>query len=429
MTVLVEIVNAFQGQFTAGEIASELSRGAIALPTLSPWHKNSFFPRMRSSVSPSQSKIRPFRALTLLAALICTSLYAAPHARAEVPRGVFSLSPAGVACSAAVLSNPDVDGVGIRQDWQDLEPTEGVFNWTFLDAEVARASAAGKKILLRINTQYSKPPWVTKAVQDAGSTFFSWDKDGVPTTIPVFWDPTFLTKKKAMIAALGAHFTNQEAIKIVWTSFANASSEDWSVPHTPPDVTNWLAAGYTTDKLLEAGKQIVDATMAAFPNQFVTLAVAGNGRAKQGGQLDPDENYAARTAVAAARGTWPGRLIVQKNSLSTSNPTAPGTGTLFQILWDSRPDVGGQMLDACYGDTTYRNNAGVADDAANILHRSVNLGAGYGMKYIEIYQKDVLNLPQEIAYAHNLLLGLEPPKPTPPPALPPNPPTGLKYDL
>jgi hypothetical protein len=27
----------------------------------------------------------------------------------------------------------------------------------------------------------------------------------VNTTIPVFWDPTFLAKKKAMITALGAH--------------------------------------------------------------------------------------------------------------------------------------------------------------------------------------------------------------------------------
>lgn len=73
-----------------------------------------------------------------------------------------------------------------------------------LDSEVARAAAAGKIVLLRINTHFAKPEWVTNAVAQAGGTFFTFDKDGVPTTIPVFWDPTFLAKKKAMIAALGA---------------------------------------------------------------------------------------------------------------------------------------------------------------------------------------------------------------------------------
>src|SRR6266513_1925858 len=76
-----------------------------------------------------------------------------PFAAAQVPRGVFSLSPAGVAFQDTVLSNPSVDGVGIRQDWRDLEPTEGVYNWDFLDSQVARVAAAGKKVLLRINTQ------------------------------------------------------------------------------------------------------------------------------------------------------------------------------------------------------------------------------------------------------------------------------------
>ncbi len=334
----------------------------------------------------------------------------------EIPRGVFSLSPAGNASRDAALANPNVDGMSIRQDWSELEPTEGNYNWSFLDAEVARAAAAGKPVLLRINTQAHKPAWVTQAVAQAGGSFITFDKDGVPTTIPVFWDPTFLAKKKAMIAALGAHFTNKSAIKIVWASFANASSEDWNVPHTSADLSNWFSLGYTSQKLIDAGAQIIDATMAAFPNQYVTLAVGGNGHAGNSGNLDPDASYVARNAVAAAKAKWPGRLIVQKNDLSTVNPAAPGMGTLFQPIWDNRPDVAGQMLDSSFGDSTYRNNGGVPDDAGNILRRSVDLGASYGMKYIEIYQNDVLNLLDAISYAHTVLL-------TPPGT--PKPPTGL----
>ena len=64
------------------------------------------------------------------------------------------------------------------------------------------------------------------------------------------------------------------------------------------------------------------------------------------------------------------------------------------------------MLWNCFNDTSYRMNNGVADSPATILHKSVDAGAAYEMNYIEIYQTDVLNLPDEIAYAHNLLLGL-----------------------
>ena len=336
-----------------------------------------------------------------------------PPLRAAVPKGVFSLATAGHPCAETVLQNPDVDGVSIRQDWADLEPSEGAFDWSFLDSEVSRAAAAGKQVLLRINTQASKPAWVTAAVTEAGGTFYSFLEDGVETTIPVYWDPTFLAKKKAMITALGAHFTSNPAIVIVWTSFANAHSEDWSVPHTSSAIDAWHAVGYTTDKLLDAGKQIIDTTMAAFPKQYVTLAIAGNGG------LDPDPHYAARNAILAARATWPGRLIVQKNNLAAFNPPAPGTDSVFEPLWDSRPDIGGQMLWNCSNDTSYRMNSGVADAPATILHKSVDAGAAYEMNYIEIYQVDVLNLPDEIAYAHKRLLGL---------MTEPKPPNGLKVD-
>jgi hypothetical protein len=187
-------------------------------------------------------------------------------------------------------------------------------------------------------------------------------------------------------------------VKIVGVSFANSKNEDWNVPHTPPEVTAWFAAGYTSAKMLDAGRQIIDATMAAFPNQYVTLAVAGNGP-----RLDPDADYVARNAVLNARASWPDRLIVQKHSLGTFIPTAPGTGTAWELLWNSRPDVAGQMVYWCYGDTTYRVNHGVPIDPSTALTTSVDKGVGYGMKYIEIYRRDIVNLPAATHYAHTAL--------------------------
>jgi len=313
---------------------------------------------------------------------------ASPNVFGQIPHGVFSLNGSGQPASQTALDNPDVVGISIRQGWADLEPSEGNFDWSFLDSEVAKATAAGKQVMLRIGTQSGKPAWVTTAIQNAGGLFFTFDDDGVPTTIPVFWDPTFLAKKKAMITALGAHFTSNPTVKIVAASFANASSEDWSVPHTTADVVNWFAVGYTTEEMLDAGRQIIDTTMAAFPNQYVTLAIGGNGHVGGTGNLDPTATYVAANVVGTERGLWPGRLIAQINSLSTFNPVAPGPDdSVWNLLWKSQPDVAAQMVYWCYDDSTYRANGGVPGDPAAVLTTCVNAAFSYGIDYIEVYQK------------------------------------------
>jgi hypothetical protein len=291
----------------------------------------------------------------LLGALLCAFVMMTEKAFSEVPRGVFCLLPAGGGAGPDpfVYSDVDVDGISVRQSWGDLEPVEGGYDWRYLDNVTARAVAAGKAVLLRINNGGGDialggncPTWVMDAVAaeplPPSQKFYTFNDNGRSVTIAVFWDPVWLAKKTAMITALGARYSSNPALKIVAASFANAQTEDWDVPHTPPEVTAWFAAGYTSAKMLDAGRQIIDAAMAAFPNQYVTLSVGTNGHAGHGPNLDPDANYVARNAVLNALASWPGRLIVQKNSLATYIPAAPGTGTGWELLWNSRPDVAGQ---------------------------------------------------------------------------------------
>lgn len=370
-----------------------------------PFPKDNPAPRPATRSIARGAKPAPRRLALILGTFLCATLFAL-SVSAQVPRGVFSLAAAGATARDSVLANPDLTGVVIRQDWSELEPTEGNFDWAFLDSEVARAADAGKEILLRINTQANKPDWVTTAVHDAGGTFFTLD-DGVGTMIPVFWDPTYLAKKKAMIMAVGERFSNNPNLRVVGASFANATSEDWNIPNTPDDIDQWLRLGYTAEKMLDAGQQIIDTTMAAFPNQNVAMAIGGDGN------LNPTPTYLAENAIANARTTWPGRFIAQINSLSTFNPVAPGPdGSVWNLLWNSRPDVAAQMLDNVYGDYTYRVNNGVPDDFGTILTASVDAGISYEVNYIEIYQTDVINLPGVITYAHDLLVSPTP-SPTP----------------
>jgi beta-galactosidase GanA len=338
---------------------------------------------------------------------ICASLFIlafaaeSAHGRAGVPQGVFSITVGGKEPQEEVLANPNVDGVTLRYDWASLEPIEGVFDFSYLDTNVASVAAAGKKVLLRISTQTGKPKWVTSAVKNAGGLFFRFVSDGTNVSIPVFWDPTFLRKKTAMIAALGNHFGNNPAVAIVAASFANATSEDWNVPHTPDLVQQWLNLGYTSEKLIGAGQTILDATMMAFPNQYVTLAIGGNGSGSS--SLDPTSDYVARAVVEDIRSVWPNRLITQKNDLSTFIPDYPGEDTLYSMITDFAPNVAGQMLYQCINDPTYKVNNGFPIDPALALALSIINGVAYNEKYIEIYQVDVVNSSKVIAVAHEAL--------------------------
>jgi hypothetical protein len=63
------------------------------------------------------------------------------------------------------------------------------------------------------------------------------------------------------------------------------------------------------------------------------------------------------------------------------------------------------MLWYSYGDPTCRNNGRKTPcDPEATLRRAIDIGLAYQMKYIEIYEQDVLHLPSVIRYAHDSLV-------------------------
>lgn len=319
-----------------------------------------------------------------------------------VPRGVFNLVKAGGSINVNTLNNPAVDGISLRQSWSVVNPSDGVFNWSYLDNQVYTAAASGKKILIRIcDGGINIPTWVTSG---AATTFTYFDTNPYHTsyntyvTIPVFWDAYYVTKKKALIAAFGAHFTGNPAIKVACVGIANAYSDDWGIPNGATDISNWKAVYYTSQKLIDSCDAIVDAMMNAFPNQVVVISTNPNGK------LDATPNYAASAVVKNERAKWGNCLVVAQNNLSAKTPSAPPpNGSMWALWYNSRPAIAAQMLWFSYGDTTYRNNGGKACNPATSLRRSIGIGASYGINYIEIYQTDVINLPNVITYAHSVL--------------------------
>jgi hypothetical protein len=63
--------------------------------------------------------------------------------------GVYFLGTANVPISTTNYSNPNISGAVVRVRWNDLEPSPGNFNWTFVDGEIAKAITYNKKISLQ----------------------------------------------------------------------------------------------------------------------------------------------------------------------------------------------------------------------------------------------------------------------------------------
>ena len=277
--------------------------------------------------------------------------------------------PKGIVCTPAtethgfpdlILNDPRIVGLDIGGKWQDVEATEGTYDWSTMDSELAKAEAHGKKVLFTIvSGGVNVPDWLLADYPDI-QTFSFIDTNpyhstyGQELTIPVFWDPIFLAKKIALIQAAGAHFAAHSSIVVVGCAFANSTTDDWNIPDAPEDIANWQAAGYTTELMVNAGETIIDATMAAFPNQNVTMGIA-----RVTGDLDPTVDYLSETVVDYATTTY-GRFITAKYALAANTPDPAVDTSLFnwQVLFNKRPNVAGQMLWRVTADNTYRMNGG-----------------------------------------------------------------------
>jgi hypothetical protein len=326
-----------------------------------------------------------------------------------IPKGIFSTSAYH---PDQVLNDPRIAGVDVGDSWPDIESTEGVYDWSSVDSQLAQAEAYGKKVLLRITSGgINVPDWLL--ANPNVQTFTFNDTNGQPHTMPVFWDPIFLAKKIALIQAAGAHFASHSSIQVVPCSFANATTNDWNIPDSPEDIQHWREAGYTTELMLNTGEMIIDATMAAFPNQNVALSI-GEGA----GDLDPFPSYLAQAAVDYATTTY-GRFITEKNALAAISPD-PASGNFlgnWQVLFNQCPNVAAQMLWFVSGDDTYRMNGGIPGNEQTILLNAITIGARYGTQFQEIYEGDLENpaMSSVIDTAHTLLTA------TPsPPAAPSN---------
>jgi hypothetical protein len=171
---------------------------------------------------------------------------------ATLPAGTLTIRPA---LDSSLLINPgkgfvEYDGTGFveydgsaaypksvigvgysRCDWSDLEPSEGIYNWSPIDKFIAAYAPYGLKIGWRVmnfdtgmGVQYATPAWVFKSgtnpqtgsVYPVGAASLALPDPSSPSGTQILpanlEDPVFLARMKEFIAAFGKKYNGNPNI-------------------------------------------------------------------------------------------------------------------------------------------------------------------------------------------------------------------------
>jgi hypothetical protein len=230
------------------------------------------FGRRRSSVGDTPRL--PLFGLALMLPLVfamaaeCTSESVPPGPPTTVPgtagRGVLEFNGDD---ESASLDNAQSLGINVLVNWSDLEPQEGVYDWSDLDKALAAAQAHGKRVAARVYTSAgdfgrATPGWVFAA----GARSYVPD-EGAEDAQPVPTDPVFTEKFGAFLRALGQRYDGHPALEFFQTNAGMGTYGEmvWGVPdsHRPP--------GWSPDVQVETSEYWIDRWREAFPRTPLVL--------------------------------------------------------------------------------------------------------------------------------------------------------------
>ena len=339
-----------------------------------------------------------------LGLLVSVSLPAA--ALATLINGVYDLAAIGERIPKTVLTNLNVDGIAIRVGWSGVEPRDGAFNWSGVDALITQVAPYNKKVSINVMAGWKTPSWLY--TEGAQGFEFVWDKSWGPAyctivTTPVPWDPVFLAKWQDLVTAFGAKYGSNSAVTHVKLTGIGYETGDTLLPSNAAanrihgrrcvsynDTENWLAIGYTRLRVEDAWLDIAAAFNTAFPGrEFAGMFAFGgfppiddNGNLIPGSIVDHQLSLDLINQGETLYGR--GRFAAQSDGLSATYIYAGVSDAAASV------DTGYQMV----GVMGSKLQAAVAEAVTS------------GAKFLEIYQRDLTNprLQSTIAYAHSSLL-------------------------
>jgi hypothetical protein len=321
--------------------------------------------------------------------------------------GIYALGE-GRGFAADVTGSPEVDGLALRYSWTQLEPREGVFNWSGIDRDIASARRFGKKISIGVTAGARTPRWVYLA--GARGFTYTWDRTwGFPVcsarTIPIPWDPVYLSKWGEFVKALGARYSDNPALAYVKITGINGNTQELILPHsrnrhvdidgtrceTADEVIGWQNMGYTRRRIEQVWERSMMLFAQSFPGTYLGLMIGPRGFPP----IDDTGNILAgrgadvalpHVLIAMGMQQLGSRFVVQNNGLSAVKgwhklaDIADGTVTGWQMAWQASDD------------RRCRMNGGKSPcDPREVLGAAIERGIASGASFIEIYSSDIQN--------------------------------------
>jgi hypothetical protein len=353
------------------------------------------------------------------------------------------LPAAKSATLAASLTVNGVDGLVLVLGWDQVEPAMGRFEWSTLDEWMAKAIAAGIRVELSLRADLA-PAWLFQPAPTGAGAMplnFSYAPQGggkpcSAETIAPPWDPAFLSQWDALLAAVAAHLKSAgtyNSITLLRLTGINRNSDELHLPAQTPQssgsacvsdaVATWLNAGYRPSLLLHGWDVITDSFRTNFPDKYFSVAIIASTYpfppiAEDGsvipvtnaGTLSSAENLPLLTLASQK---FPGRLVIQNNSLYPDEPAQAqtvqsaqslGTRIAFQTNEDFGSTYGGA---GCGSRGDAAPSACTASTFLAMLERGIYpLGPANGLQalYLEVFAANVNAFPAVTLQAHNELV-------------------------
>jgi hypothetical protein len=284
---------------------------------------------------------------------------------------------------AQALAATPAAGISWRFRWSDIEPSPGVFDWTPIDNSISAAQSVHLPVILHVIAGLYSPSWVLAQARTVSVPNVYFPNTGpYPTvaTLPVPWDPTYLSDWESFSRAFAARYDGNSAIYLVDLS----GGGDIGDMYLPADMTVWRAAGYSDASLESAWQQIITTYAQAFTKTPIGLSIAEsfscnsvsagftNPTCAAGWKSDVLQPLAAWVAA-----TYPGRIWMQNNGLKPKYSS--GIFLTRQIL---RADC--QLTTVGYQMNGTMNSPTALYDSF-VVAREDQVG------YVEVYPNDLSN--------------------------------------
>jgi len=165
---------------------------------------------------------------------------------------------------------PGLAVVYLRLPWSYIEPEEGKFDWSMIDAPAQRWIEKGKQIALRFSASESWMRWATPEwVAKAGAKGYNFhcgrgvDPEG-PFWEPDYDDPVFLEKYERFLRAVAARYDGNPDVAFIDVG----SFGVWGEGHTFSSTRLWYPA-QTLYRHMDMHRRVFSKTLLAANDDFI----------------------------------------------------------------------------------------------------------------------------------------------------------------